>query len=227
MPEPNGDPRFTQLEINNPAVHAGLSVPLRPSLTESPLPQTVLLMSSFPQKIWYLAILKTSDVTEVTWIRLGIISSTTELLLKLASHTLLDQALPQLALPNASTVNPSPSTNAKLAPSDNQELLPQSSLKSSPTVQLKVPSLSTTTSSTTRVVSTTTFLEVLPEVTPSKFSDTELKTVKTTGSALTHGEPHGENKVFSRSDKETAELKVKSSHAFLNSESSDDLLHHI
>lgn len=136
----------------------------------------------------------------------------------LASHTLLVQDSPQLALTSALTVQPFKDSSVLRVQSDNQRALPQSNLKSFLTVQLKVPSPYTLTSSTINQVSTSQPPPMLPVVTPSRSSVTVMRTVPPTGSALTHGVHHGECKVSSRSSKESAALKNKSSHATHNSE---------
>ena len=131
----------------------------------------------------------------------------------LVSPTELAQDKHPLALLNALTVQPSRNTLALMVQSDNPKELSKSNPKSSPTDPLKVPSLSTLTSSTIKLVSIPPPLLMLPVVTPSKSSVGELKTVLLTGSALTHGVPHGESADSSRLPKVSAELRTKSSHA--------------
>ena len=149
----------------------------------------------------------------VTWIWLGNISKTTEPSVIAASHIKLVQAKPQLARPSALMVQPSRDTPVSMVQSDNPKVLNKLSQKSSKTVQLKVPSLFTLISSTTNQEFTPQPLPMLLVVTPSRFSDGELKTVLPTGSAPTHGAQAGEFKDSSRLLKVSAESRIKSSHA--------------
>lgn len=157
----------------------------------------------------------------VIWTWPGNTLLTTVLPLTHASHTLLVQVSPQHAQTSALTVQPCKDSSAPPTQSDNLRVLPKSNLKSFPTVQSKVPSLSTLISSTINQVSTPQPPPMLPVVTPSRSSVTVLKTVPPTGSAPTHGAQHGECQVSSRSSKESAALRTKSSHATHNSEQSE------
>ena len=214
-PEPNGQSTSTKSETNNLAVHAGLSDQLKLSQTDSLLPQTELLTSSSHLKIWLLAILETTDAKEVTSTKPGNISKTLVLLPTLAITTNQLQVLHQSAQPSVMMVQLklATDTSANQALLLTQQLLQPSKLKSTPTDPLKVDSQSTKTSTTTRVESTTTQVDNSSEVTPSRFLVGDLNQDITTGSALTHGENHGENKDTSRSSKETAELTTKSTPA--------------
>jgi hypothetical protein len=61
IPDNNGPPVFTQLEINNNAVPVGLSEVQKLSQTDSVLPQADLLTLFYPLKIAYHVITQTWD----------------------------------------------------------------------------------------------------------------------------------------------------------------------
>lgn len=125
------------------------------------------------------------------------------LLQMLASHTSRPAAASQLAQPSAPTDKPSTNTSASLAqPSKPTVLLPPR-VSSNPQDQLRPVSPYMLTSSTTSQASITTYLVVLRVVTPSRSSVGVNKDPRTTGSLPTHGEPHGERVVSSRSEKVT------------------------
>jgi len=213
MPEPNGAKRSTPSETNNNAVHAGLSVPLKLFQTDSPLPQTERSTLSSPQKTSSLATPTTTVAMVDTWIWLGNTSTNMEPSLTHVSHTLLVQDMPPLVPQNALTVLPSPSSLALMVQLDNLKAQTKLPLKSSPTAPLKLPSPYMKTSSVTAQVSITTSPAVLLVVTPSNSSVSELKMELSTGSLPTLGELAGVSQVSSRSNKVTAVLKTKSSHA--------------
>lgn len=129
-----------------------------------------------------------------------------------ATHTSQLQERPQHALPSAMMDHPrlDTDTSASQTPLLTQEQLLILRLNSLPTAQLKEVSKYTKTSTHTRAESTNTPLDNTSEVTPSRFSDTELNQESTISSVPTHGEPHGEKRDTSRSSKETVESTTKS-----------------
>jgi len=95
--EPNGLVAFMLLEIKPNAVHAGLLLPLKLFQIDSALPQRVQSTLFFHHKIWSLAIRVTTDAMVDISTSLGNILNKKVLLLMIASHTNLVQAVFHLA----------------------------------------------------------------------------------------------------------------------------------
>ena len=181
----------TPLEINNNAVHAGLSPHQRLSLIVSVLPQMVQSMLSSHHKTW-------SVVTAGTWVAtvvfshgLGAISRALVLLLRNARHTFQDQDQCPSAPRHAMMDLLKSSTSVLLHPLLNHQVLLPFNLIFMLTAQLRLASMFTKISSHTRVVSITIPLGLKLVDTPSRSLDGVKKTVLTTGSAQTHGVLHG------------------------------------
>merc|ERR1712110_1228967 len=135
-PSTSGQAASTPSEIKPDAVPAGLSPPLRSSLTE-PASKVVTTLSS-PHKIWSLVIAPTTVAKVVTSTKLGTTSIKLVSLLTLATHTPLVLVLKVLATALAPDLVPGRSTTLKVtAPSETS--MP-SSRRSTPTVQSKLVS---------------------------------------------------------------------------------------
>ena len=117
------------------------------------------------------------------------------LLVMTANHTLQEAATLHHAHHPALEVEPIRNTNAKVDPLLRPQLLIKSNQTSNLVDLWKLPSTSTTTSSTTRVESINTHQEAWLVVTQSRSLVGELIAHQDyhTGSVLTHGVPHGEN----------------------------------
>jgi hypothetical protein len=151
MPRPNGPivNQSTKSETRPIAVLVGLSVPVRPSLTDNVLPQTNPLIPEFLWKIFLPAADHAdTDAVEDTLFRPGNIGSQQELLPETemeitngVSHTLSPLAdylahpkkkLPQLALNNATLTIPDNHTHKTFTSASLPTLLPPTLQPSKP-----------------------------------------------------------------------------------------------
>jgi len=218
MLETNGDHASTPSEINLNAVHAGPSDLLKLFQTDSVLLQVERLTLFFPHKIWSHATRTTTDVKVVILTSPGLTSSPLVPSPKVVTHTSPNPELPQLARPPRLVTMEAPGLNTSATPLFTQPQLKTSRRKSIPTVPSKPDSPSTKISTTTRVESITTQPDLNSVVTPSRSSDTEMRTEWTTGSVPTHGDPHGECQDTSRSSTEIAQSTNKCTVALQHSE---------
>ena len=209
---------FTPSGISNNAVHAGLSLPPRLFQTDSVLLHTELLMSFSHLKIWFHATHGTWAAMVVSSHGLGATSRALVSSLMSASHTFLELVKSPHAPRLVMTAQQRRSTSALQAQLLRLQAPQPSNLRSMPTDQLKPVSMSMKISSPTSQVFTTTPQDLRLVVTPSRSLVGDKRTELTTGSAQTHGAPHGVWTVSSTSNSANATLTLLPMLADLNSE---------
>jgi len=198
------------------ADHAGHSLQPQHSLTELASRTLISLEQFFPQKTWFCATPKTVVATEVLCTTRGSSSRTLELLTILACHILSREPLKTTqssmvcAHLSAVTTASTPTESRSVISTDSLELL-LSRRKSWPTVQSRLDSQFTRTSSVTKTEFTHRTLTPKQEVMQLWLLDGPKTTMETTGSARTHGDPDGVlmDTSTSKSTKLVSQIRLK------------------